>query len=246
MPILDLGDGPAALDRLDAVMAWPRDAERRRAFVQALHAERLARLGEGAETASGKALRGVLGWARDERMDAWHRDGGWGAAALGHPGAAAAVGEWRARQRAGFVAAEILLYVLTPAKGSGARGSVGEAVYLLSGHLRAQERGPASRERLMAAWAEMRPVAPLWAAVEHLGAYEAGSVALGELLAVAEKLRRRGEERGVLDPTETWRLPDGLALPPVEVALRPLPPRLRVALRDYSAAPRRGRARPES
>jgi len=238
--MIELGDGEAAAERLDAIMVWPGDRDRREGYLTALHAARLAVLEPGTEDQIDAALRELLRWAYRGRSDALRADGGWAALARGHPGLECLRAERDERQRQGFVAAEILLYTLTPpvrVHRAGERrrsaASVREAVYLLGAALGEQGRRGGSRERLMAAWSEMRPVAHLWAAVHHLHAYEAGSVALGVLLATAEELRRRGEEREVLNPATTWRMPEDATLPPVEIQLPPLPPRLRVALRSY-------------
>jgi hypothetical protein len=47
--------------------------------------------------------------------------------------------------------------------------------------------------------------------------------ALSLYLSGAEYLRRLGEQHQILDPAETWRVPEGLDLPVSEITLPPLP-----------------------
>ena len=163
----------------------------------------------------------------------------------------------------GALSGEILLFILRCAEHSPKDMSVLKAVDLIGRALvkdsvRIRKQGgrtiAASRTVIMNAWTAFRPVAHFWAAVQ-LWKVE-GRVTewpyllfrvddLLEFIALAEDLRHRGEAlyahgqktlgRSVLDPSATWRAPDCLALPNVQVTLPPLTDQEKSWLKEYRA-----------
>jgi hypothetical protein len=84
-------------------------------------------------------------------------------------------------------------------------------------------------ESLEAHWRKYRSVSHLWAAMDEFTFTDLSQAALLQFLARAEDLRHRGEaykhpqaSAPILDRRLTWKVPNGLPLPPATVSLPPL------------------------
>ena len=137
---------------------------------------------------------------------------------------------------AGDAAGDILLHVLAAASDRPADATVRRAIFLLErrnvvGKSRCGKVRPASRAAITAAWAAYRSVAHFYAAI-NLQRRRRNDLWLAYfddmpmLLTGAECLRRRGEafyppgsKKPVLRPDETWRIPQDLKLPEVNISL---------------------------
>jgi len=93
------------------------------------------------------------------------------------------------------------------------------------------ERGGAktiSESLLEKSWARFQSVSHLWAAISRSGLTAENlpwrsAPSWISFLGLAEGIRVAAEDARILDPAETWRFPDGLAVPPVPVRAPPMP-----------------------
>ena len=136
---------------------------------------------------------------------------------------------------AGHTAGDILLYVLAAASDRPADATLRKARYLLERRNAGDKsrRGkvrPASPAAIKAAWGAYRSVAHFYAAINLQRQRNDLPLTYFEdmpmLLTGAECLRRRGEAfkppgsaTPVLRPDETWRIPQNLKLPVVDIVL---------------------------
>lgn len=169
----------------------------------------------------------------------------------------------------GYLAGEVLLFVLSAAEHDPQNASVKRAIHILRSRFEADrvESGVpfrTGRSTLLADWGRFKEVAHLWAALnlwtrdmnqDLASAFEPEqddpTGGLPAFLAIAEELRRRGEmffsrgqsENGtpLLDPNKTWRTPPDLVLPTVKCGVPPPTEWEKDCLKTYRARPARSR-----
>ena len=219
---LDASRGIAPQDWIAvwAVMLHPKDKNLRREFIKVSSAWL-----SSADGPRGALLRSTL--RRDEHAIAE-------IAAL--PSQSAVMK--RAVDAAGFAghtAGDILLYVLAAASDRPADATIHKARYLVGKRnaartSRRRKVTPASPAAIKTAWTAYRSVAHFYAAVSLQRQHNDLALTYFEempiLLTGAECLRRRGEAfkppgsaTPVLRPDETWRIPQNLKLPEVDIVL---------------------------
>lgn len=245
MPILPISDGQGAL-KLDApficwaTMLFPDDEEKReqmawRTLVAAILAE-AAEAGEENVTIDLADQVELVASAHLDRL----------------PEVLAK------RTAAGRAAGDILQHLVAFAAHVPEHASVHKATYVVCQQLKessaqGRRKTPASRSWARTAWSQFKCVSHLWAAFLNFGELakeagmpdlhivEASPEALFYFLTISEWYRHQGESIlpqsqviPTLDPTVTWKVPDDLILPELELSLSASPRTIEV-LRRYRA-----------
>ena len=224
---------------IGAVMCFPEDAEKRQAYIWAGHSKHLAKLEKFRGIATGglsdfialaykyRFENGILSAGGFTTVERLVRD----REIYGPPEAIV--------NRGGWVASDVLLFVLLNVEtGNRDQATISKGIErferFLAKPANKHHQMPREKSGLIKMWSNFKPVAHLWAACRVIGMeHENGvdEVSTGRLLAISEELRRRGEsyvpkhcKYPVLSPDKSWKLPDGLDLPNVEVDLKTLLP----------------------
>jgi hypothetical protein len=146
----------------------------------------------------------------------------------------------------GLIAGQVLMMLILLADGAPEHATLNKARHLISAKLRSKALArngeskidaPLSQRSIENAWARFKPVCHLYAAFSETRTEHARDTRSGELsrktmrtlLAIAEALRRRGQEhrsRGslapTLDMTEMWTVPTHIDLKGIEVTFPPV------------------------
>jgi hypothetical protein len=229
MPVLELPQLhlPEAGVYLAAVMFHPREPARHAEFVQMTKNSVLQRVFKGKTHIPPALERDVIAAITGPRLTE-----------RTHDDAHQLIGQRYPRD---LLAGLLLVYVLASAD-AGEPCSFEEAVTIFRTGAGARRGGIPGRSRsvVLETWSAFSPAAHLSATRLFLGSLwsqAAGNgTTLAYFLAYAEALRQRGEQHKtphskstLLDPSETWTVPDWVILPEIELQL-PSPTALRAAL----------------
>jgi hypothetical protein len=232
MPILDidLQDIATTYFKIKAVMLYPDDTEEQQIYVrlhQGLHATQKPGQGaQGLAMLDSALLKDLYG--RKEP-------------------------EMRTRHEQGRLAGGILV-LIKQLQDHDVEESVNKAMHMLGHWHKARDLVcpiPTGRTRLRHYWAQFKSVAHLWADVYLRKRHALGTQSQPQtspekivaFLARAEWFRRFGEQHPTkrsnpplptLPPQDTWRVPEGLTLPPVDLRLPRLTVHQRQCLQTYS------------
>lgn len=231
MPILDLPQLhlPEAGIYLAAVMFHPRDPERHQEFVEMTKNSHLQRVFQGRTHIPPElekdAIAAITGKRLTERT---------------HEDAQQLIGQRYPRD---LLAGLLLVYVLACVD-AGEPCSFEDAIATFRTGAGARRGGIVGRSRsiVLETWSTFSPAAHLSATrlfMRSLWEDAAGNGAvLSYFLAFAEALRRRGEQHrtphsksSLLDPSESWTVPDWVVLPEITLRL-PAPAAVRRALQE--------------
>jgi len=238
--LVDPGRGVHPVDQLTvwATMHYPADERARQEFVAVLLAANLEKEGEFGELVREYERSASLSKADLARLPSLEDT------------TKRAV---EAARYGGYVAGNILLYIVSAAETQPQDATVRRAIHAAGVVLaRAKDANgrpiPASPASLKQAWHRFRSVSHFWAEFWIVadeteptdfdpGRYET----LPGFLAAAEEIRRRGEavvpagaQWPILDPAKTWRCPPTLRLPQLDLNLPGLVPEALAALKDYT------------